>query len=97
MTQQSSLGFKSAGALIAILGILFAVGIALPLTIENPLSFTDCLDLLLHPAKAESFDAYYYAYGTLPRLAAAIFRGVILGRVPGMGDFYRVKVPMSRR
>lgn len=81
MTQQSSLGFKSAGALIAILGILFAVGIALSLTIENPLSFTDCLDLLLHPAKAESFDAYYYAYGTLPRLAAAIFGGVILGLV----------------
>ena len=81
MTQQSSLGFKSAGALIAILGILFAVGIALPLTIENPLSFTDCLDLLLHPAKAESFDAYYYAYGTLPRLSAAIFGGVILGLV----------------
>lgn len=81
MKQQSCLGFKSAGALIAILGILFAVGIALPLTIENPLSFSDCLDLLLHPAKAESFDAYYYAYGTLPRLAAAIFGGVILGLV----------------
>ena len=72
---------KSSGVLVGILAILLALGICVPLSIENPLSLTECFELLFNPERAESFDAYYYAYGTLPRLAAAVFGGMILGLV----------------
>ena len=76
-TNTSSLG------LIGLSGaaVLLIAGAAAALSIENPLSWSACLELLLHPSRAESFDAYYYAYGTLPRLAAALLGGAILGLV----------------
>ena len=76
-TNTSSLGlFGLCGA-----AVLLAAGAAAALSIENPLSWSACLDSLLHPSRAESFDAYYYVYGTLPRLAAALLGGAILGLV----------------
>lgn len=76
-TNTSSLG------LVGLCGaaVLLIAGAAAALSIENPLSWSACLELLLHPSRAESFDAYYYAYGTLPRLAAALLGGAILGLV----------------
>ena len=76
-TNTSSLG------LVGLCGaaVLLIAGAAAALSIENPLSLSACLELLLHPSRAESFDAYYYAYGTLPRLAAALLGGAILGLV----------------
>ena len=54
-TNTSSLG------LIGLSGaaVLLIAGAAAALSIENPLSWSACLELLLHPSCAESFDAYY--------------------------------------
>ena len=56
--------------LASIVGALFA---------DNDLSVSDTIFYLFHPDQAESFDSYYYAFGTLPRVAVALIGGAILG------------------
>lgn len=59
--------------------VLALLGIGLSIRVENPLGAKELIELLADPGRADSFDAYYYAYGTLPRLAAALLGGAILG------------------
>lgn len=71
---------KTSRSLFALLiTALFLIGVGSAISIENPLSLTDCWKFLVTPHLAESFDEYYYAYGTLPRLVAALAGGAILG------------------
>ncbi len=60
----------SIGALIAAAAAL-GISIFCTFTLDNALSWTDRVNLIFDPASAESFDAYYFAFGTLPRFAAA--------------------------
>lgn len=60
----------SIGALIAAAAAL-GLSILCTFTLDNALSWTDRVNLIFDPASAESFDAYYFAFGTLPRFAAA--------------------------
>ena len=69
---------RSTAAVSAAVLVLAALFVC---ALENPLSWQDRLQLIVNPAEAESFDAYYFAYGTLPRLAAAVLGGAILGLV----------------
>lgn len=64
-----------------VLFALFLVGAGLSLTVENPLDWRGAWTLLWAPERAEHFDAFYFAYGTLPRFAAAVLGGAILGLV----------------
>ena len=57
----------------------FAVTLAAALFADNDLTATESLRYLVTPSAAESFDAYYFAYGTLPRIAAALIGGAVLG------------------
>lgn len=70
----------SIGALIAAAAAL-AISILCTFTLDNALSWTDRVNLIFDPASAESFDAYYFAFGTLPRFAAAAIGGALLGLV----------------
>lgn len=64
----------SIGALIAAAAAL-GISILCIFTLDNALSWTDRVNLIFDPASAESFDAYYFAFGTLPRFAAAAIGG----------------------
>ena len=55
----------SIGALIAAAAAL-GLSILCTFTLDNALSWTDRVNLIFDPASAESFDAYYFAFGTLP-------------------------------
>ncbi|MDR3968026.1 iron chelate uptake ABC transporter family permease subunit [Sutterella sp.] len=70
----------SIGALIAAAAAL-GISILCTFTLDNALSWTDRVNLIFDPASAESFDAYYFAFGTLPRFAAAAIGGALLGLV----------------
>lgn len=70
----------SIGALIAAAAAL-GLSILCTFTLDNALSWTDRVNLIFDPASAESFDAYYFAFGTLPRFAAAAIGGALLGLV----------------
>lgn len=70
----------SIGALIAAAAAL-GISIFCTFTLDNALSWTDRVNLIFDPASAESFDAYYFAFGTLPRFAAAAIGGALLGLV----------------
>lgn len=70
----------SIGALIAAAAAL-GLSIFCTFTLDNALSWTDRVNLIFDPASAESFDAYYFAFGTLPRFAAAAIGGALLGLV----------------
>ena len=59
----------SIGALIAAAAAL-GLSILCTFTLDNALSWTDRVNLIFDPASAESFDAYYFAFGTLRPLAA---------------------------
>lgn len=65
----------SAFLLVGILGVVAS------LRWENPLSWSECWYVTLHPASAANFDAYYFAFGTLPRLVLALTGGALLGLV----------------
>ncbi len=71
---------SSIGALIAAAAAL-GISIFCTFTLDNALSWTDRVNLIFDPASAESFDAYYFAFGTLPRFAAAAIGGALLGLV----------------
>lgn len=70
----------SVGALVAAAAAL-GLSILCTFTLDNALSWTDRVNLIFDPASAESFDAYYFAFGTLPRFAAAAIGGALLGLV----------------
>lgn len=70
----------SIGALIAAAAAL-GLSIFCTFTLDNALSWTNRVNLIFDPASAESFDAYYFAFGTLPRFAAAAIGGALLGLV----------------
>lgn len=81
----------SIGALIAAAAAL-GISIFCTFTLDNALSWTDRVNLIFDPASAESFDAYYFAFGTLPRFAAAAIGGAVgsLGSLTAAGGSFVV-------
>lgn len=64
--------------------LVFLCGAALSVFVDNDLGLKGTAELVLQLDPIgydDSFDAFFFAYGTLPRLAAAVFGGMILGLV----------------
>ncbi len=60
---------------------VLAVSVLTSLLTDSGLSVRDLLFYPTHPALAESFDAYYYLHGSLPRVVMALAGGAVLGLV----------------
>ncbi len=58
---------------------VFVIATVAALSADNDLNASETIFYLFHPDKAESFDSFYYAFGTLPRIAVALLGGAILG------------------
>lgn len=71
----------STGSLIVSMIFALGLGTLFSFQFENSLTLSQCLALFFSPDTAESFDEYFFIFGTAPRWIMALTGGAILGLV----------------
>lgn len=67
--------------LLLLASIVVALGTLFSFQFENSLTLGQSLTLFLNPSAAQSFDEYFFIFGTAPRWLMALIGGAILGLV----------------